>query len=217
MSEILTKVREFARKYLEQYDPSHDYAHVLRVEKNALRIAAEENYQGDLEVIQIASLLHDVGDHKYTGNETDGVKIVTEFLKSVNYPKEKIDRVCFVHSHISFKNELDKPIKNNIELNIIVDSDRLDAMGCIGILRAFTYSAIKNIPFYIDGAKPRNNLDKDTYMKKEENCTISHFYEKLLRLKDLMRTETGKKMAEQRHQYMEEFLVQFYKEWYCKI
>lgn len=211
--EKVEKVKEFARSQMAKYDNSHDFNHLIRVERVALKIAKGENYQGDLEFLRIAIFLHDVGDHKYTGNDTDGPKMVREFLESINYPEDKIKRVCFIHQEVSFKNEFGKPVVDDLELNIIRDADRLDAMGIIGIIRATTYGAIRGRPFYVEGAKYRKNLDKDAYLNQTEACTVHHFHEKLLNLKDLMRTKIGKEMAQHRHTYMEEFLKEFHQEW----
>nr|QBK90962.1 MAG: metal dependent phosphohydrolase [Pithovirus LCPAC201] len=209
---LLEKVKEFARCQMAKYDNSHDFNHLLRVERISLKIAKGENYQGDLEFLRIAVFLHDVGDHKYTGNDTDGPKMVRSFLESINYPEDKIKRVCFIHQEISFTNELGKSVENDLELNIIRDADRLDAMGVMGIIRAITYGAIKGRPFYLEGTKYRKELDKETYQKETEACTVHHFHEKLLRLEGLMRTKIGKEMAQHRHDYMEEFLEEFHQE-----
>ena len=211
--QLLSLVKEFARSQMAKYDNSHDFNHLLRVERIALKIAKGENYRGDLEFLRIAVFLHDVGDHKYTGNDTDGPKMVRKFLESIDYPEDKINRVCFIHQEISFKNELGKPVEGDLELNIIRDADRLDAMGVIGIIRAITYGAIRGTPFYLEGTKFRENLDKQTYQKETEACVVNHFHEKLFNLKDLMRTKMGKEMAQHRHTYMEEFLKEFHQEW----
>ena len=158
-------------------------------------------------------MLHDIADPKFhEGDETLALKISNEFLQNQNVPKEIIVQVLFVIKNISFKNRGEVPKVLPIELQIVQDADRLDAIGAIGIARTFNFGGFKNNLMYHPDLPPKLNQTKEEY-KKSTGTTINHFYEKLLLLKDLMNTKTGKNLAENRHQLMLDFLAQFYKEW----
>jgi uncharacterized protein len=210
--EVLANTKQFVRDTLEQAEAGHDYWHILRVLKSAEKIAGKEG--GDLFVIQLGALLHDIADAKFhNGNETLGPKIAEQFLKEQHLPQSIIEQVVNIIKYISFKNSLDGgKVYNSLELQIVQDADRLDAIGAIGIARTFVYGGYKNNPIYDPNIKPNQHLDKATY-KKGNAPTINHFYEKLLKLKSMMNTPTGAYLAEERHQFMEAFLNQFYKEW----
>jgi uncharacterized protein len=186
--------------------------------KLAVKIAKTEGNIEDLELVQLAALLHDIGDYKYSRSERTGPETVRLWLTSQHYPEEKTTKVIQIVERISFKNELsdNKPTDLFPELKVVQDADRLDAIGAIGIARAFTYGGRRMSPIWVPEQKPRGTqLTKEDYMNTEpsQSSTINHFYEKLLKLKELMKTETGRKMAEMRHQFMEAFLHQFFREW----
>jgi uncharacterized protein len=215
-SPIIEKTIEFVKKELSGNDGSHDWFHILRVFNNATKIATEEGGVEDLELVQLAAILHDVGDYKYSGSETAGPDAVREWLTSQNYPQDKTDKIVAIVEGISFKNELGgAKHPQSIELDIVRDADRLDAIGAVGIGRTFCYGGRFTTPMYDPEIKPRLNMTKEEYMlsKNEKSSTINHFYEKLLSLKNLMRTKTGKAMAEKRHEFMELFLKEFMNEW----
>ncbi len=201
----------FVREQLENAEGGHDWFHIERVYKNALYIASEENCQ--LEVVQLAALLHDIADSKFhNGDESLGPKIAREFLVSQNATPETIDHVIAIIENISYKGgNFDKKF-SSIELDIVQDADRLDAMGAIGIARTFNYGGFKNNPIYNPKSQPKLNMIKEEY-KSSKAPTINHFYEKLLLLKDRMNTKTGAEIAKQRHAFMVQFLGQFYAEW----
>ncbi|MDM1556736.1 HD domain-containing protein [Chryseobacterium indologenes] len=212
MKSTINNTVEFVKEKLEGAEAGHDWFHIERVWKLAKKIAeTEENC--DPNVVELAALLHDIADPKFhNGDETIAPKISREFLEKENVPNETIDKVLFVIENISFKNRSQAPAHPSIELKIVQDADRIDAIGAIGIARTFNFGGFKNNPMYDPNVQPDLNMTKEQY-KKSNGTTINHFYEKLLLLKDLMNTEYGKKMAQERHDYMLNFLDQFYKEW----
>mmetsp|Transcript_1582 Transcript_1582/g.2093 ORF Transcript_1582/g.2093 Transcript_1582/m.2093 type:complete len:221 (+) Transcript_1582:44-706(+) len=211
-SQIIQNTIEFVKKELAGNDASHDWFHIERVWKLSKTLAREEKIENS-EIVELAALLHDVNDWKYSGSETAGVETAVAFLKSQNFDEEKIKKVAQIIEGVGFKNELANKTEMFPELAVVQDADRLDAIGAIGIGRTFAYGGRKSTPMYDPEIKPVENITKEQYMHKEKNTTINHFYEKLLKLKDMMKTETGKKMAQQRHNFMEQFLNQFYAEW----
>lgn len=211
MSEIINNMVEFVKKKLEGAEAGHDWFHIKRVWKLSLKIAETENC--NLEVVQLAALLHDIADPKFhNGDETLALKISREFLESQNASEDSIEQVLFVIKNISFKNKGEVSQNLPIELKIVQDADRIDAIGAIGIGRTFNFGGFKNNLMYHPDIKPKLNMSKEEY-KKSDGTTINHFYEKLLLLKDLMNTEKGKEIAGERHDFMLLFLDQFYKEW----
>lgn len=201
----------FVKKQLEDAEGGHDWFHIERVYKNALLIAQGETC--DLTVVKLGALLHDVADSKFhNGDETVGPKVARAFLKGENAPEDIIQHVIGIIENISFKGGNFEKKFHSRELDIVQDADRLDAIGAIGIARAFNYGGFKNRALHNPNIPVNLNMSKEEY-KKTEAPTINHFYEKLLLLKDRMNTETGKKIAAERHHYMENFLSQFYAEW----
>ncbi|MCX2718685.1 HD domain-containing protein [Lentiprolixibacter aurantiacus] len=211
--EILQATQKFVKESLEGAEGGHDWWHTLRVYRTALLIA--EGEKADLLTVGMGALLHDIADAKFhDGDETIGPRIATSFMRKLELPETLVNEVSDIVRNISFKNSLgtqhNKPKSKALE--IVQDADRLDAIGAIGVARAFNYGGFRNRPLYDPEIKPLTNMSKDIY-KKAKGPTINHFYEKLLTLKDRMNTRTGKKLAEQRHQFMLDFLEQFYKEW----
>ena len=201
----------FVKKKLENAESGHDWFHIERVYKNALLIANNENC--DELVVQLGALLHDIADSKFhNGDETIGPKTARLFLEAENVANEIIEQVIFIIENISFKGGNFDRKSTSIELEIVQDADRLDAIGAIGIARTFNYGGFKNRQIYNPEIVPNLKMTKDEY-KKNDAPTINHFYEKLLLLKDKMNTATGKKIAQERHDFMEQFLEQFYDEW----
>lgn len=206
---------DFVKKELEGAEAGHDWFHIERVYKNALHLLKTE--QADEQVVLLGALLHDIADSKFhEGDETIGPKKAYDFMTTIEIPEDVKKHVVQIIENISFKGgNFEKNFRSK-ELEIVQDADRLDAIGAIGIARTFNYGGFKNHPLYDPAIKPNLQMSKDEY-KKHQGTTINHFYEKLLLLKDLMNTETGKKMALKRHQYMEGFLEQFYAEWNGQI
>ena len=211
MSDIIQNTIGFVQKTLADAEGGHDWFHIERVWKNAMLIAKEE--ECDMELVQLAALLHDIADSKFHGGDEEiGPKTAANWLRSHNYPQDRIVRITSIIRAISFKGGANVHEDNSIEFHIVQDADRLDAIGAIGIARTFNYGGFKNRAIYDPAIAPNLNMTKEEY-KKSTAPTINHFYEKLLLLKDLMNTESGKRIAEQRHGFMEAYLDQFYEEW----
>lgn len=197
----------YVKKELENVEAGHDWFHIERVYKNALNLLKEE--KANEQVVILGALLHDIADSKFhNGDETIGPKKALDFMNTLDISEEVKDHVIKIIENISFKGGNFERNFMSKELDIVQDADRLDAIGAIGIARAFQYGGFKNRTIYNPEEKPKFNMTKEEY-KKHEGTTINHFYEKLLLLKDLMNTETGKQIAQNRHEHMEGFLKQF--------
>lgn len=201
----------FVKETLAHAEAGHDWFHIERVYKTALNINTQEN--GDLLTVALAALLHDIADSKFNdGDEEIGPETAAAFLDTLGIPADVILHVQQIIRNMSYKASLSGLNFSSREMDIVQDADRLDAIGAIGIARAFTYGGYKNRIMY-DPAIPSNpNQSKEAY-KNSTAPTINHFYEKLLLLKDLMKTSAGRKLAEERHQFMELYLEHFYAEW----
>ncbi len=209
---IIANTINFVKETLKDAEGGHDWFHIERVYNNAILIEKTEKVQ--LLVVQLAALLHDIADSKFhDGDETVGPKKALNFLKTQEISTENTEHIIAIIANMSFSKSLENTkLFNSLELQVVQDADRLDAIGAIGIARAFNYGGYKNRSLYDPAIKPNLNFTKAAY-KKSKAPTINHFYEKLLLLKDKMNTQTGKMIAQQRHEYMEHFLAQFYKEW----
>jgi len=208
---IIQKTIEYVKETLFEAEGGHDWWHIYRVWKLSKRIAASEN--ANLFVVELSALLHDIADSKFhNGNEDLGAIKAREFLKTLGVDKSVILHVVSIVSNISFKGGNEVRQFQSLELDIVQDADRLDALGAIGIARTFNYGGFKNREIYNPNILPRLNMTKDEY-KKSTSPTLNHFYEKLLLLKDRMNTFTGKEIAEQRHHFMQTYLEEFYREW----
>ncbi|OCA91532.1 phosphohydrolase [Bacillus sp. FJAT-27225] len=197
-----------------QDSTGHDWHHVNRVRKNALLIANSEG-KGDTAIIEMAALLHDIPDEKLNPSAEAGRQKLDDFFIQIGLSaaeKKKIDDIVY---SISFKGGNGGPLPS-IEAEIVQDADRLDAIGAIGIARTFAYGGKKGQPIYEPVLEVRENMTLEEY-RNGKSSTINHFYEKLLKLKELLHTDTAKRMAESRQRAMEEFLQQFYREWDCKL
>jgi uncharacterized protein len=209
-SALIDKTVIFVRQTLHDAEGGHDWWHINRVWNNAKLIAQTE--RADSLIVELGALLHDIADSKFhNGDEEIGPKTAGDFLKDNNVDEETIHHVQQIIRHISFKSGFDKAGFKSIELDIVQDADRLDALGAIGIARAFNYGGFKGREIYNPEIKPNLNMTKEEY-KNSSAPSINHFYEKLLLLKDKMNTKTGKKLAEQRHNFMLNYLEQFYSE-----
>ena len=205
----------FVKEKLDGAEAGHDWFHIERVWKLSKKIA--ENEKVDSEVLELGALLHDIADPKFhDGDETLALKISRDFLESQDVSEEIIQKILFIIQNISFKNRGEAPENLPLELKIVQDADRLDAIGAIGIARTFNFGGFKNNLMFHPEIPPKLSMTKEEY-KKNEGTTINHFYEKLLLLKDLMNTETAKKIASERHDFMLKFLEEFSKEWDVKI
>ncbi len=209
--DLINATIKFVKRELENAEGGHDWFHIQRVYKNSLLIANGEDC--DILVVKLGALLHDIADSKFhNGDETVGPKKARLFLESENVSENMIVHVINIIENISFKGGNVIKKFHSLELDIVQDADRLDAIGAIGIARTFNYGGFKNRSLYSPNIAPNLHMNKEEY-KNSEAPTINHFYEKLLLLKDIMNTKTGKEIATQRHHFMESFLSQFYAEW----
>jgi uncharacterized protein len=211
MQAAIQKTIDFVKKTLANAEAGHDWFHIERVFKAAQTINGQE--RGDELVVAFAALLHDIADPKFNnGDEELGPNMAASFLESIAVDTEVITHVKLIIQNMSFKNSFDGAGFTSKEMQIVQDADRLDAIGAIGIARAFTYGGFKNRVLYDPAITPEEHLTKESY-KNTTAPTINHFYEKLLLLKDLMNTEAGKAIATERHNFMLLYLEHFYKEW----
>lgn len=209
--ELINKTISFVKAKLENAEGGHDWFHIERVFKNAVLIAKNEDC--NVIVVKLSALLHDIADSKFhEGDESVGPKIARDFLESENVDEEIITHVVHIIENISYKGGNFEKKFSSLELDVVQDADRLDAIGAIGIARAFNYGGFKNRALYDPKIASNSRMSKEEY-KKNDAPTLNHFYEKLLLLKDKMNTDTGKQIAKERHRYMEGFLAQFYAEW----
>lgn len=210
--DLIEKTKDYVKLVLNNAEGGHDWFHTLRVFNNSILIAKSEN--ANMLVVKLAALLHDIADSKFhNGNESLGPEMAATFLIKNNADSTVVTHVLNIIKHMSFKNSLDNgQTFNSLEMKIVQDADRLDAIGAIGIARAFNYGGFKNRAMFDPAIKPNLNMTKSEY-KNSTAPTINHFYEKLLLLKDRMNTKTGIALAKERHRFMEQFLEQFYAEW----
>jgi len=211
MTDIISTTITFVKHQLQGAEGGHDWFHIERVYKNALLISKAEDC--NLEIVALGALLHDIADSKFhNGDETVGPETARRFLKSQNVAEHTIAHVIHIIENVSFKGGNFAKQLHSKELEIVQDADRLDAIGAIGIARTFNYGGFKNRTLYDPEIKPQLQMSIEQY-KSSQSPTINHFYEKLLLLHEKMNTATGKKIAAERHQFMEAFLKQFYAEW----
>ena len=212
MQDLLTQVAHLVKAKFTNQEGSHDWFHIDRVRKNALLIQQSEG--GDPLVIELAALLHDYSDHKYNGGDFDkGAQEVHALLRDLNSPEELALKIAQIVGIVSYKGAGVADQETILEGKIVRDADRLDAIGAIGIARAFSYGGSKGRALYDPTSSPTMHNTKEAYAQ-DKGHTINHFYEKLLLLKDRMETPAAQKIAAQRHKYMENFLLQFMQEWH---
>lgn len=208
---IFEQLREYLKNKFLGESSGHDWWHMVRVYNNAMNIATGEKC--DMFIVQLAALLHDVADYKFNdGDEKKGSMVVKELLENFSLDKDIIEKVCYIIDNISFQGAGVKTSIDTIEGMIVQDADRLDAMGAIGISRTFAYGGYAKREIHNPEIKPEYHTSFEQY-KRNNSTTINHFYEKLLLLKDLMNTTTGRRIAEERHKFMEQYLEQFFLEW----
>lgn len=211
VEEIIRNTIAFVKDELKDAEGGHDWFHIERVYKNSIHISEGEKV--DKIVVALGALLHDIADSKFhNGDDTVGPKKAREFLKTQNVGEEIIEHVVKIIENVSFSGGNKTQKFTSLELEVVQDADRLDALGAIGIARTFNYGGFKNRKLYDPEITPKLNMSPSEY-KASNAPTINHFYEKLLLLKDRMNTETGRKIAIERHQFMETFLDHFYAEW----
>lgn len=210
-SQIIQIVSDLVKSKLEGEGSGHDWWHIFRVWNNAKLIAKSEKC--NTFHVELGALLHDIADYKFhDGDEEIGGKTTKEILENLNLSKNDIDAVVHIVDNVSFKGEANQNKMKSLEGKIVQDADRLDALGAIGIARTFVYGGHTGVQMYNPEIKPKLNMSKEEY-KTNKGTSVNHFYEKLLLLKDLMNTKTGKEIAEHRHTFMEEYLKEFFAEW----
>lgn len=209
---ILRKTKSFVRKKFEAEGTGHDWWHIERVLENTRRIAKGEK-SADLFIVQLGALLHDIADFKFHGgNETIGGTVAARWLTRVGANHETIKQVTHIVDNVSFKGLGVRSKMKSLEGKIVQDADRLDALGAMGIARTFAYGGYKQRPIYNPEGKTRNHRTFKQYQRGGDS-SLHHFYEKLLHLKDLMNTKTGRKFAARRHAFLKAYLKEFHAEW----
>lgn len=210
---MIEKTKEFVKNKLYGEGSGHDWFHIERVYNLAKYIAQKEN--ADFFIVEMTALLHDIDDWKFSKSNDSNTTVTEKFLKSIEVDEETIESIIRIIQTMSYKGGVVDSTQHTLEGKIVQDADRLDAIGAIGIARTFAYGGHKNRPIYDPSIKPMDFKDLNE-VKNAENHTINHFYEKLLKLKDLMNTDAAKEIAEKRHKFMEDFLNEFYNEWNFK-
>lgn len=210
--DLIVKTADYVKKQMSGEHTGHDWWHVYRVWQLAKHIATKEN-GADLQLVEVAALLHDIADWKFNDGDLEtGPKAARKWLESQGQPEDFILAVEDIVRNISYKGAGTSSDMSSLEGEIVQDADRLDALGAIGIARAFAYGGAHGREMYNPDVKPELHQDFESY-KKNNSHTINHFYEKLLLLKERMHTKTAKQMAEHRHKFIEGYLEEFYAEW----
>lgn len=208
---IISKTADFIKNKFSGEGSGHDWWHIYRVWQNALYLAQSE--KADLFVVQLAALLHDIADWKFAGGDDKaGARAAAEYLQTLNVSEDIVGKVCQIINEVSYKGAGVETPCSSLEGAIVQDADRLDAIGAIGIARAFAYGGFKGREMHNPEIPAQLHPDFEAY-KKNSGPTTNHFYEKLLLLKDRMQTESGRKIATERHRFMEQYLEEFYQEW----
>ena len=207
---MIEKTKEFVKNKLYGEGSGHDWFHIERVYNLAKYLAEKEN--ADSFIVEMTALLHDIDDWKFSNTYDTNTTVTEDFLKSIEVDDEALKAIINIIQTMSYKGGVVDSTQHTIEGKIVQDADRLDAIGAIGIARTFAYGGSKNRSIYDPSIKPMDFKSLNE-VKNTENHTINHFYEKLLKLKDLMNTDTAKEIAEKRHKFMEDFLSEFYNEW----
>lgn len=210
---IINKTIEYIKEFFKNDFSGHDYYHSLRVYKNAVRIAEAEN--ADLNIVALAALLHDVDDYKLSPETSEQMDNAHAFLNRLSVGESDADKICKIISQISFKGS-DTVVAESLEGKCVQDADRLDAIGAIGIARAFAYGGAHGRVIYDPAIVPKVNMSGSEY-KNNNSTSINHFYEKLFLLEELMNTDTGKYMAHKRTETMQKFISDFMHEWDCAL
>jgi uncharacterized protein len=208
---IIEQIKEYVRNHFETDTTGHDWFHIERVHKLACYLQKHEG--GDLELIELAALLHDISDHKLNGGILNtGGQVAYELLIQSGYDTTRALQVKEIVDCVSYKGAHVLDSMNSIEGKIVQDADRLDAIGAIGIARAFAYGGSKFRPMYLPDISPIMHNSFESYASSKSH-TINHFYEKLLLLNERLHTQTAQNIGKKRHAFMEEFLTHFYDEW----
>ena len=207
---MVNNALEYIKEIFSGDSSGHDYYHTVRVYRIATEIAKQE--YADVNIVQLAALLHDVDDKKLSPETHATKKNAVDFMMANRVDADIINIVCKIIDEVSFAGT-DSVVPSTIEGKCVQDADRLDAIGAIGIARTFAYGGSRGRKIYAPDIKPRIGMSKEEYEKNMNSTSINHFYEKFLLLKDMMNTTAGKKMAEHRQAVMQEFLNEFLAEW----
>jgi uncharacterized protein len=209
--EVLARTEAHVRTAMEGEGTGHDWWHVHRVRRMALRLAAEEG--ADPYVVELAALLHDVADHKFHGgDETAGPRAARAWLEGLGAAPAVVDHVCDIVAGLSFKGAGVATPMHTGEGRVVQDADRLDALGAVGIARAFAYGGSRGRPLHDPGAAPAAHDSFEAY-RASQGPTLNHFHEKLFLLRDRMNTASARRIAGERHRFMEAFVARFLREW----
>ncbi|KMZ70601.1 HD domain containing protein, expressed [Zostera marina] len=223
--DLVRKAEQLVESTMAGRDGSHDVSHAFRVRDMALSLASEEgladpsspHFSSDsLFVVEIAALLHDIGDYKYSKDGKEDTSILENFLHQEGLSSLTKDKIVDIIKKIGFKDEVSKLTTDtsSLEFDVVQDADRLDAIGAIGIARCFMFGGSKGAILHDPKISPRINLSKEEYMSTNgKSTTINHFHEKLVKLKDMMKTKSGQRRSVKRHRVLESFLSEFYEEW----
>lgn len=209
-NKMIKNTKDFVKEKLYGEGSGHDWFHIERVYNLAKFIGEKEN--ADLFIVEMTALLHDIDDWKFSDGTETNTTVTENFLNSIDVSKDDINKIISIIKTMSFKGGVVDSTQISIEGKVVQDADRLDAIGAIGIARTFAYGGSKERPIYDPSVAPIN-FESLEQVKNLENHTVNHFYEKLLKLKDLMNTKTAKEIAKKRHEFMESFLDEFYSEW----
>ncbi|GAJ99275.1 HD domain-containing protein [Geomicrobium sp. JCM 19055] len=213
MKDQIEVTKQYVQSLLLNERTGHDWYHIERVTKLAHYIAEREG--ANLFIVKMAALLHDLADDKVAADEESGLKQVVDWLKSQEIPFEDQQKILSIITTISFKGGNGSPVES-LEAKVVQDADRLDALGAIGIARTFVYAGAKGDPMYDPTIDVRDKMTKEEY-RHGKSSAIHHFYEKLLKLRGLMNTKTGKQLANERHEQLKQFLKTFFQEWDVKF
>jgi len=209
--QLVNEVRQIVEEQFKEHGADHDFDHILRVYNMAMYLQSEEG--GDADVIACAALLHDISDHKLNGGKmNDGGRVTREILRKLGQPEAFADTVAKIVDGVSFKGSSVEDDVFSLEVQIVRDADRLDAMGAIGIARAFHFGGSRNRPFFLPDVAPKDHQSFEEYAA-DKSHTINHFHEKLLLLQNRLHTKTAQKVGQKRHDLMQDFVNQFYADW----
>ena len=207
--EIIARAMAYVKEKFENEYSGHDWFHTLRVFRTATRIAEAEG--ADVVTVQLAALLHDVDDRKLSPETYAEQKNARSFLAENGVEESVVCEICRIISEVSFVGS-DSVVPSTLDGKCVQDADRLDAIGAIGIARAFAYGGNHNRLMYHPDIAPNPNMSKEEYIKSN-STTVNHFYEKLFKLTDMMNTDTAKQIAKERDEYMKAFISEFMDEW----
>ena len=209
--DLISKTSDYSKEKVKNFESGHDWWHTWRVMQTANHLAIIEN--ADIFICAMAALLHDVSDHKFSSPVCFTEQFETkEFLESLGLTPSVINSILYITENLSYSTGIEYSFRKTIEFAVVQDADRLDAIGAIGIARAFNYGGYKNRPIFLPESIPEVYATANEY-RNSESSSIMHFYEKLLKLKEALNTPAAKKIAEERHAFLIEYLERFLKEW----